>query len=208
MIGVEGMAVHSLVLYAYIIYIDPVLFPDFHCPESNPLNCLMEGIAPGIQQAETGRVVGRKLLREMIPRDVNHPSVVMWDNGNEGGWNITYDHDFKELDIQQREVLHPWGAFEKTNTAHYVEYDYLSLDHFAPRSIFFPTELLHGLYDGGHGAGLEDFWLRIWHHPLSAGGFLWVFADEAVKRTDTGELDSDGNHAPDGILGPYHEKER
>ncbi len=161
----------------------------------------------GWQRPSYDSVVGRKLLKEMIVRDVNHPSVVMWDNGNEGGWNTNYDHDFKELDIQQREVNHPWGLFEKTNTAHYVEYDYLSLDHFAPRGIFFPTELLHGLYDGGHGAGLEDFWLRMWHHPLSAGGFLWVFSDEAIKRTDTGELDSDGNHAPDGILGPYHEKE-
>lgn len=152
-------------------------------------------------------VVGRKLLREMIAHDVNHPSVIMWDNGNEGGWNTAYDKDFKEADIQKREVNHPWGAHEKTNTAHYVNYDYLAGDHFAPRSIFFPTELLHGLYDGGHGAGLEDFWLRMWNDPLCAGGFLWVFADEAVKRSDTGELDADGNHAPDGILGPYHEKE-
>ena len=28
-----------------------------------------------------------------------------------------------------------------------------------------------------------------------------------MKRTDTGKLDPDGNHAPDGILGPRHEKE-
>ena len=161
----------------------------------------------GWQRPPYDSAVGRRLLPEMIARDVNHPCVVMWDNGNEGGWNTAYDEDFMELDIQNREVNHPWAAFRKTNTAHYVNYDYLSLDHFAPRSVFFPTELLHGLYDGGHGAGLEDFWLRMWTHPLCAGGFLWVFADEAVKRTDTGELDSDGNHAPDGILGPYHEKE-
>ncbi|HER08656.1 MAG TPA: hypothetical protein ENO20_07060 [Bacteroides sp.] len=161
----------------------------------------------GWQRPPYDSVVGRKLLEEMITRDVNHPSVVMWDNGNEGGWNTAYDEDFRDLDIQRREVNHPWAAFGKTNTAHYVNYDYLSQDHFAPRSIFFPTELLHGLYDGGHGAGLEDFWLRMWNHPLSAGGFLWVFADEAVKRTDSGQLDSDGNQAPDGILGPYHEKE-
>ncbi|MGW8315900.1 MAG: glycoside hydrolase family 2 protein [Bacteroidales bacterium] len=152
-------------------------------------------------------VVGRKLLREMISRDVNHPSVVMWDNGNEGGWNTAYDDDFMQLDIQQREVNHPWAVHGKTNTAHYVDYNYLAMDHFAPRKIFFPTEVLHGLYDGGLGAGLEDFWFRMWNNPLSAGAFLWVFADESVKRTDTGELDSDGNHAPDGILGPYHEKE-
>jgi len=161
----------------------------------------------GWQRPSYDSVVGRKLLREMIAHDVNHPSVVMWDNANEGGWNTIYDKDFKELDIQQREVTHPWGAFEKTNTAHYVTYDYLAGDNFAHRSIYFPTEMIHGLYDGGHGAGLEDFWLRMWNDPLSAGGFLWVFADEAIKRSDTGELDSDGNHAPDGILGPYHEKE-
>ena len=161
----------------------------------------------GWQSPSYDSVVGRKLLQEMIARDVNHPSVIMWDNANEGGWNRVYDREFKELDIQQREVNHPWAVHEKTNTAHYVNYDYLAMDNFAPREIFFPTELLHGLYDGGHGAGLEDFWLRMWDHPLCAGGFLWVFADEAVKRTDTGELDSDGNHAPDGIVGPYHEKE-
>ncbi len=161
----------------------------------------------GWQRPSYDSVVGRKLLGEMIARDVNHPSVVMWDNANEGGWNKAYDKDFKELDIQQREVNHPWAVFGLTNTAHYVNYDYLAMDHFAPRKIFFPTEMIHGLYDGGHGAGLEDFWLRMWNNPLSAGGFLWVFADEAVKRSDTGKLDSDGNHAPDGILGPYHEKE-
>ena len=161
----------------------------------------------GWQRPSYDSVVGRKLLAEMIARDVNHPSVVMWDNANEGGWNTSYDKDFKELDIQQREVNHPWGAHDLGNTAHYVNYEYLAMDHFAPRQIFFPTEMIHGLYDGGLGAGLEDFWLRMWEHPLSAGGFLWVFADESIKRTDTGQLDSDGNHAPDGILGPYHEKE-
>ncbi len=161
----------------------------------------------GWQRPSYDSVVGRKLLREMIARDVNHPSVVMWDNGNEGGWNTVYDKDFKELDIQQREVIHPWGEHQGTNTAHYLSYDYLAGDHFAPRTVLFPTEMIHGLYDGGHGAGLEDFWFRMWNDPLSAGGFLWVFSDEAIRRTDSGELDSDGNHAPDGILGPYHEKE-
>jgi len=26
------------------------------------------------------------------------------------------------------------------------------------KEIYFPTEFLHGLYDGGHGAGLDDYW--------------------------------------------------
>lgn len=150
---------------------------------------------------------GRRLLRELMYDDMNHPSIVIWDNANEGGWNPEYDHEFKELDIQKREVIHPWAAFGKINAAHYFDYNYLSMDNFAQRKIFMPTEFLHGLYDGGHGAGLEDYWQKMYHNPLNAGGFLWSFADECINRTDTNELDCDGNHAPDGIFGPYYEKE-
>ncbi len=151
---------------------------------------------------------GRKLLREMIARDVNHPSIILWDNGNEGGWNNNLNEDFKKLDIQKREVLHPWQNYGFFDTYHYLNYNYLATDGFNKRKIFMPTEFLHGLYDGGHGAGLEDFWLRMWNDPLCSGGFLWVFADEALERTDrNGELDTYGNEAPDGIVGPYNEKE-
>jgi len=153
-------------------------------------------------------VVGRKLLEEMIAHDVNHPSIILWDNGNEGGENNNLNDDFAELDIQKRKVLHPWQDYDLTNTLHYSDYNSLALDGFSKRKIFFPTEFLHGLYDGGLGAGLDDYWQMMWNNPLAAGGFLWVFADEAVERTDRNrELDSDGNHAPDGILGPNNEKE-
>lgn len=153
-------------------------------------------------------VVGRKLLEEMIARDVNHPGIIFWDNGNEGGENNNLNDDFARLDIQKREVLHPWQDYRMTNTQHYTDYNYLALDGYSKRKIYFPTEFLHGLYDGGLGAGLDDYWLRMWNEPLAAGGFLWVFADEGVERTDRNRaIDTNGNTAPDGILGPYHEKE-
>jgi len=152
--------------------------------------------------------VGSKLVHEMIERDVNHPSIVIWDNGNEGGFNFDLDHWFDELDIQKRPLIHPWAVFRGTDTQHYINYDYGAGTHLHGHEIVFPTEFLHGLYDGGHGAGLDDYWEEMWRTPRSAGGFLWVFADEAVVRTDkNGELDSDGDHGPDGIVGPYHEKE-
>ena len=67
---------------------------------------------------------------------------------------------------------------------------------------------MHGQYDQGHGAGLEDFWVNYTSHPLFAGGFMWAFSDEAVRRTDqVGRLDSDRFNAPDGIVGPYRERE-
>src|SRR5476651_2098729 len=152
--------------------------------------------------------VGSKLVKEMLVRDVNHPSIVIWDNGNEGGFNIDLDHLFGDYDIQNRPLIHPWAIYKGINTQHYINYDYGTGTNLHGHDVAFPTEFLHGLYDGGAGAGLDDFWELMWHTPISAGGFIWVFADEDVVRTDkNGELDSDGDHAPDGILGPYHEKE-
>src|ERR1035441_7352079 len=66
--------------------------------------------------------VGPKLVHEMVVRDVNHPCILFWDNGNEGGFNTNLDKLFGELDPQKRRVLHPWATFSGVNTAHYLAY--------------------------------------------------------------------------------------
>ena len=50
------------------------------------------------------------------------------------------------------------------------------------KEIFMPTEFLHGLYDGGHGAGLKDYWKLMMSNPRCAGGFLWDLMDQGVGR--------------------------
>jgi hypothetical protein len=152
--------------------------------------------------------VGRKLLKEMMMKDVNHPSIVIWDNGNEGGNNFELDDDFAVYDPQKRHVIHPWNVFRETDTQHYKGYGCCTGSLYNGNLVFFPTEILHGLYDGGHGAGLNDHWNLMLNNPLSAGCFLWVFADEGVVRTDQDSIiDVKGNRAPDGIVGPFREKE-
>ena len=151
--------------------------------------------------------VGRKLVEEMVKRDVNHPSILFWDNGNEGGWNTALDGEFANWDPQQRHVLHPWGKSGDVDTKHYPDYaGFQALC--AGNMVFMPTEFMHGLYDGGAGAGFEDYWNVMRKSKVGAGGFIWTFVDEAVKRIDLdGRLDARGNLAPDGVLGPYREKE-
>jgi Glycosyl hydrolases family 2, TIM barrel domain/Glycosyl hydrolases family 2, sugar binding domain/Glycosyl hydrolases family 2/Beta galactosidase small chain len=151
---------------------------------------------------------GTKLVEEMIVHDMNHPSIIMWANGNEGGHNLLLDSLFTEFDIQERPVVHPWQLFNGIETQHYREYNYGIGNYDNGREIVMPTEFLHGQFDGGHGAGLEDYWEKMWNNPLSAGGFLWDFADNAVVRKDKNDsLDTDKHRAADGILGPHHEKE-
>jgi hypothetical protein len=150
----------------------------------------------------------RRLVKQMVERDVNHPSVVLWDNGNEGGFNKDVRGDYALYDPQKRTVIEPWSILNGTNTKHYPGYKYVENALNNGKEIFFPTEFLHGLYDGGHGAGLDDQWNLMLSKPLSAGAFLWVFADEGVERKDKNDsIDASGNRAPDGILGPFHEKE-
>lgn len=151
--------------------------------------------------------VGAKLVHEMVKRDVNHPSVTWWSNGNEGGHNLEIDKEFAPLDPQKRPVLHPQKNFGGFETMHYRSYGE-SQEYMRKPEIFMPTEFLHGLYDGGHGAGLWDYWEMMRKHPRCAGGFLWVLADEGVVRTDQdGRIDNVGNYGADGIVGPHHEKE-
>lgn len=152
--------------------------------------------------------VGSGLLKSLVARDVNHPSIILWSNGNEGGFNYDLTSLFRDYDPQGRHVIHAWADFDNLDTHHYPTYLTGIARFVNGYKVFMPTEFQHGMYDQGHGAGLEDFWDSYTGHPLFAGAFMWDFSDNAVKRTDKGgTLDSDGSNGADGILGPYRQKE-
>lgn len=182
--------------------------PDRHFLEAcDELGLYVLDELAGWQKPPYDTEVGKKLVREMVTRDVCHPCILFWDNGNEGGWNRELDDQFALYDPQQRVVLHPWEAFGGVDTDHYESYA-STARKLSGSTLFLPTEFLHGLYDGGHGAGLNDYWNLTLASAMGAGGFLWVLTDEGVVRTDEdGVIDTDGNHAPDGIVGPFREKE-
>lgn len=161
----------------------------------------------GWQKPPYDTEIGKKLVKEMVTRDVCHACILFWDNGNEGGWNRELDNQFALYDPQNRTVLHPWENFNGVDTAHYRNYE-VSRQKLSGSTLYMPTEFLHGLYDGGLGAGLDDYWKMMYDSPMGAGGFLWALLDEGVVRTDkNGQIDVAGNQAPDGIVGPYRQKE-
>lgn len=154
---------------------------------------------------------GEPLVKEMVLRDMNHPSIIFWDNGNEGGTNKELDDDFVKWDVQKRPVIHPHhrpgNQFNGIDCNHYEDY-YSTQKILNDSLIYMPTEFLHAQDDGGGGSAMEDFWNLHWNSQKSAGGFIWAMVDEAVVRTDLNNvLDANALNAPDGILGPHREKE-
>jgi hypothetical protein len=154
---------------------------------------------------------GRPLVREMVRKDANHPSIIFWDNGNEGGTNKELDAEFGKYDLSARPVIHPHhrpgNAHSGIDCNHYENY-YSTKQILADSLIYMPTEFLHSQDDGGAAAGLADMWELHWKAQRSGGGFLWALVDEGIVRTDQrGIIDVNGVNAPDGVLGPHREKE-
>ena len=155
--------------------------------------------------------VGEKLVHEMVIRDLNHPSIIFWDNGNEGGTNKELDDDFVKWDFSKRPVIHPHhrpgNDFNGIDCNHYEDY-YSTQKILNDSLIYMPTEFLHSQDDGGAGAAMADFWELHWNAKRSGGGFIWAMVDEGIVRTDMNNVvDANGLNAPDGILGPHREKE-
>lgn len=164
----------------------------------------------GWQKAYTTQA-GTPLVKEMVIRDANHPSIIFWSNGNEGGHNFELDDDFGQYDLSGRTVIHahhkPGNAFNGIDCNHYEDY-YSTGKIVADTNIYMPTEFLHAMNDGGGGAALADFWELHWKEKKGAGGFIWCYQDEGIMRTDdNNRLDVNGFNDADGLVGPHREKE-
>ncbi|HEX7848029.1 MAG TPA: glycoside hydrolase family 2 TIM barrel-domain containing protein, partial [Chitinophagaceae bacterium] len=120
---------------------------------------------------------GELLVKEMVIRDLNHPSIIFWSNGNEGGHNKELDDDYGAYDYSKRPVIHchhrPGNAFNGIDCNHYEDY-YSTQKILNDSLIYMPTEMLHAQDDGGAGAAMEDFWNLHWRSQKSGGVFIWA----------------------------------
>ena len=60
--------------------------------------------------------IARPLVKAMVTRDVNHPSIVLWSNSNEGGFNFDVRPDYGLHDPQHRKLVEPWSSYDGIDT--------------------------------------------------------------------------------------------
>jgi len=135
------------------------------------------------------------LLRaqETIARDRNHPSVIVWDIGNENPFTALHLAmiRFVKGSDPTRPVLMPQRIEEFLPP----EIDILA-PHYRPPSALdqlaahssrpiITTEYTHAYAEDGFG-GLADSWRALTQHPSGAGGSIWMWQDQGLTRTRTG----------------------
>ena len=135
--------------------------------------------------------------RNMLERDKNHPSVIMWSMGNEcgNGVNFEYTYDWMKNRDKTRPVTYERAIYDR-NT------DVIGLMYASPKYLqkfvdegldkegrpFIMVEYCHAM--GNSMGGLQDYWDVIEANEQLQGGCIWDWVDQSFIVRD-GEKDVD-----------------
>lgn len=130
----------------------------------------------------------------MVERDKNHPSIIIWSLGNEAGdgHNMLADYQW----IKQRDPSRPvqYERAEKSTNATerhtdiwcpmYARIDYMvkyaqNPDNDRP---LIQCEYAHAM--GNSVGNLQDYWDAIESYPILQGGFIWDWVDQGILKTN------------------------
>jgi len=124
--------------------------------------------------------------RNMLERDKNHPSVIMWSMGNEcgNGVNFEYTYDWMKERDNTRPVTYERSIYDR-NT------DVIGLMYASPKYLqkfvdegldkqgrpFIMVEYCHAM--GNSMGGLKDYWDVIEANEQLQGGCIWDWVDQS-----------------------------
>ena len=129
--------------------------------------------------------------RNMLERDKNHPSVIMWSMGNEcgNGVNFEYTYDWMKKRDNSRPVTYERAIYDR-NT------DVIGLMYASPKYLqkfvdealdkegrpFIMVEYCHAM--GNSMGGLQDYWNVIEANEQLQGGCIWDWVDQSFIQHD------------------------
>ena len=124
--------------------------------------------------------------RNMLERDKNHPSVIMWSMGNEcgNGVNFEYTYDWMKSRDKTRPVTYERAIYDRNTDViglMYASKEYLQ--KFVDEGLdkegrpFIMVEYCHAM--GNSMGGLQDYWDVIEANEQLQGGCIWDWVDQS-----------------------------
>lgn len=125
-------------------------------------------------------------MKRMVQRDFNHPSIIVWSMGNEGGHGINFMQGYemiKAMDPSRPVQYERAEGGPGTDIACPMYFDPASCERYVsrdPKTIkpFIQCEYAHAM--GNSMGGLKEYWDLIRKYPCYQGGFIWDFVDQAL----------------------------
>jgi beta-galactosidase len=172
------------------------------------------GNDPSWREAHLDRTV------RMVERDKNHPSVIIWSLGNEGGDGVNFEAT--SAWVHGRDPSRPVQYERAVRRPHVDIYApmYARIPHlldYASEPRDRPLILCEYAHAMGNSVGnLRDYWDVIHAHPQLQGGFIWDWIDQSLYAEtwdgtpywayggDFGPpgVPSDGNFLVNGLVQP------
>ena len=115
----------------------------------------------------------------------NHPSIIVWSMGNEAGYGPNFEAVYgwiKSVDTTRPVQYEQAGQNGKTDIFCPMYYDYKHCEQYAksdnPRPLI-QCEYAHAM--GNSMGGFKEYWDLVRKYPKYQGGFIWDFADQALR---------------------------
>ncbi len=147
------------------------------------------GYDPAWDAAHVSRVAN------MVERDKNHPSIIVWSLGNEAGIGPAFEKaaaEARRRDPTRLVSYLGWGTLSEPKPNTYADFFapmYYSVDQSIayahdPR---FKQPLIQCEYShmqGNSGGNMAEYWAAIYANPKLQGGFVWDWVDQSMHARD------------------------
>ena len=158
-------------------------------------------------------------VNNMVQRDRNHPSVIVWSLGNECGNGVCFEEAYRRLKANDatRPVVYERAELDWNTDIvgiMYPGFDFLGaygrrMERLAAQNKYdsirpyIMVEYCHAM--GNSLGGLSDYWDTIRKYPYLQGGFIWDWQDQGLETVESEDLSVERNFPRIGLGGDLGE---
>ena len=159
-------------------------------------------------------------ITQMLQRDKNHPSIIIWSLGNEAWYGCNHAAMYKYAKEHDPTRLVHYEGDRKAHTTDMCSYMYLELANLEKKALsegdkFTKPIILceYGMAIGNGPGALEEYQELYYKHRRLQGGFIWEFANLGLWMEDKGyfayggdfgDFPHDATFALDGLCQSDH----